>query len=292
MDKPRPPAVKRCLLALAFLGLFTAGGTADAVLYVYEKPDGSSLVTDHAVNDKRWRLVAVRGEVRRAARLMATENSPRFREGPSTYDRPIKNIAHEYGVSFDLVKTIMNAESPFNPYVIPNKNAVGLMQMLSETAKYSGVHDIEARRADRLMATENSPLFRAGPSTYDRLIKDIAHEYGVNFALVKAIMHAESYFNPHATSNKGAVGLMQVLPETAKDYGVHDIYDPVENIRVAVRHLRYLSEAFDNDYYLVIAAYNAGEHAVKKYRGMPPYAETQNYVQKVLHYTHEYGSRS
>ena len=211
MDKPRPPAMKSCLLALIFLVLFAAGGTADAVLFVYEKTDGSSLVTDHAMNDKHWRLVAVRGEVRRARRLTATEHSARFREGPSTYDR---------------------------------------------------------------------------------LIKHSADEYGVNFALVKAIMHAESSFDPNATSNKGAIGLMQVLPATAKFYGAHDIYDPGENIRVAVQHLRYLFEAFDNDYYLVIAAYNAGEDAVKKHRGLPPYEETQSYVQKVLHYTYEYGLRS
>jgi len=107
-------------------------------------------------------------------------------------------------------------------------------------------------------------------------------------------MHAESSFNPYATSSRGAAGLMQVLPQTARLYGVSDvdIYDPAENIRVAVRHLRHLSDAFGDDYHLVIAAYNAREDAVRKHRGVPPYEETRNYVQKVLRFAYLYDAGS
>ena len=146
----------------------------------------------------------------------------------------------------------------------------------------------EVRGAGTLAAEKNSPVFREPPSTYDRLIRRYADEYGVEFALVKAVMTVESAFNPYAVSNKGARGLMQVMPDTAGRYGVHDIYDPVENIRAGVQHLKYLSEEFNNKLYLVIAAYNAGAKAVRQYHGIPPFAETQDYVKKVLYYHNQY----
>lgn len=143
----------------------------------------------------------------------------------------------------------------------------------------------------RLAAQKNSPIFRESPSTYDRLIRRYSEEHGVEFALVKAIMQAESSFNPYAVSHKGARGLMQMMPETASRYGVRDIYNPVENIRAGVKHLKYLSEMFENKYSHVIAAYNAGENAVRQYGGIPPYEETQNYVRKVLQYKRQYASK-
>lgn len=146
----------------------------------------------------------------------------------------------------------------------------------------------DVKGAGRLAARRNSPVFREDASTYDRLIRRYADEYDVDFALVKAIMQAESSFNPYAVSHKGARGLMQMLPSTAGRYGVKNIFDPRENIRAAVQHLKYLQETFDHRPVLVIAAYNAGENAVKKYRGIPPYEETENYVKKVLQYRRQY----
>ncbi len=146
----------------------------------------------------------------------------------------------------------------------------------------------DVKGAGRLAAQKNSPVFREDASTYDRLIRRYAEEHGVDFALVKAIMQAESSFNPYAVSNKGARGLMQMLPSTAGQYGVKNIFDPRENIRAAVQHLKYLHETFDHRPVLVIAAYNAGESAVKKYHGIPPYEETENYVKKVLQYRRQY----
>ena len=157
---------------------------------------------------------------------------------------------------------------------------------------YRAVHTSEDFHGiGRLAAQKNSPVFRESPSTYDRLIRRYSEEHGVEFALVKAIMQAESSFNPYAVSHKGARGLMQMMPETASRYGVRDIYNPVENIRAGVKHLKYLSGVFDNKYTDVIAAYNAGENAVKQYRGIPPYEETQNYVKKVLQFKRQYASK-
>ena len=157
-------------------------------------------------------------------------------------------------------------------------------------AKHSRVVRVtlDVKGAGKLAAQKNSPAFREDASTYDRLIRRYADEYSVDFALVKAIMTVESSFNPYAVSDKGARGLMQIMPSTAGRYGVRDIYNPVENVRAAVKHLKYLSDTFNNKSILVIAAYNAGENAVKQYRGIPPYEETQNYVKKVLSYQRQY----
>ena len=146
----------------------------------------------------------------------------------------------------------------------------------------------DVKGAGKLAAQKNSPVFREDAATYDRLIRRYADEYGVEFALVKAIMTVESSFNPYAVSGKGARGLMQMMPSTAGRYGVTDIYNPVENVHAAVQHLKYLFDTFGNKPILVIAAYNAGENAVKQYRGIPPYEETQNYVKKVLSYQRQY----
>ncbi|MBI5782709.1 MAG: lytic transglycosylase domain-containing protein [Gammaproteobacteria bacterium] len=160
-------------------------------------------------------------------------------------------------------------------------------------AKHSRVVRVapDVKGAGRLAAQKNSPAFREDASTYDRLIRRYADEHGVDFALVKAVMQVESSFNPYAVSSKGARGLMQMMPETASRYGVRDIYNPGENIRAGVQHLKYLSEAFNNKLYLVIAAYNAGENAVKQHGGIPPFEETQNYVRKVLQYQRQYSPR-
>jgi len=150
---------------------------------------------------------------------------------------------------------------------------------------------VDTRGLGQLAASRSEQFFRTDPNAYDEIIRRIAAEHEVDFALVKAIMHVESSFNPYARSPKGALGLMQVLPETARRYGVHDIYDPEQNIEAGVRHLKYLLKLFGHKQFLVLAAYNAGENAVHNHRGIPPYRETQMYVRRVLRWTREY-SRS
>lgn len=134
--------------------------------------------------------------------------------------------------------------------------------------------------------------FRTNSSAYDDLIRRAAREHQVDFALVKAIMHVESAFNPYARSHKGAHGLMQVLPSTARRYGVdaRDIYDPYHNVQAGVRYLKFLTTQF-RDIRHVIAAYNAGENAVLTHRGIPPYDETVNYVVKVMQQKRRYSAQ-
>ena len=123
---------------------------------------------------------------------------------------------------------------------------------------------------------------RPTPSKYDNLIKEMAAIYKLEPALVKAIVHAESAFNPKALSNKGARGLMQLIPATARRFGVRNSYSPIDNVVGGVRYLRWLFERFEGNIQHVIAGYNAGEGAVDRYRGIPPYSETRNYVRRVM----------
>lgn len=116
---------------------------------------------------------------------------------------------------------------------------------------------------------------------YKTEIAAAAADYGVDGALLRAVIHAESAFNPMALSNKGAQGLMQLMPGTAGDLGVTDAFDAAQNIRGGARYLARLLKDFNGNSQLATAAYNAGEGAVQKYRGVPPYDETQVYVQRV-----------
>lgn len=133
-------------------------------------------------------------------------------------------------------------------------------------------------------------LVLVDPSAYDQLIRKTAAAHRMDAALVKAVVHAESGFNPHAVSHKGARGLMQLMPATAKRYGVSDLHDPGENVRAGVLYLRDLLKKFNQNQRLALAAYNAGENAVIRYKGIPPYVETRDYVRKVLKFRTQYGS--
>jgi soluble lytic murein transglycosylase-like protein len=119
---------------------------------------------------------------------------------------------------------------------------------------------------------------------YQSLIDEHAARHGVSADLVRAVIQAESGFNSRARSPKGAMGLMQLMPDTAAELGVADAYDPAENIRGGVQYLKQLLDTYDGRVELALAAYNAGPGAVKKYGGtVPPYRETRDYVAKVRH---------
>lgn len=126
---------------------------------------------------------------------------------------------------------------------------------------------------------------------YDSTIRHIANIYKLPYELVHAVITAESSYNPDAISRAGAVGLMQLMPETAKRYGVSNRRDPKANIFGGSRYLKDLLKMFNNNVVLALAAYNAGEGAVKKYGNrIPPYEETRNYVNKVIRYYKKYRS--
>jgi soluble lytic murein transglycosylase-like protein len=125
---------------------------------------------------------------------------------------------------------------------------------------------------------ESKPIFK---SKYDSLIVEAAKKFDVDAALVSAVIKAESDFNPRELSNKGARGLMQLMPGTAERFGVTDSFDPVANIYAGTRYLRWLLQTFNGNADLAVAAYNAGEGNVWKYNGIPPFRETITYINRI-----------
>jgi soluble lytic murein transglycosylase-like protein len=123
---------------------------------------------------------------------------------------------------------------------------------------------------------------------FDHLISEFSGKYQVDFALIKAMIRAESGFNPYAVSRKGAKGLMQLMPGTAHRMNVVDVYNPKENIDGGVRYVKYLLSLFNNDLRLSLAAYNAGENLVSELRTIPPYRETVEYIRRVQSYYQSY----
>ena len=122
------------------------------------------------------------------------------------------------------------------------------------------------------------------PTSYDELIRDVASRYGVEYALVKAVIKAESDFNRLAVSPKGARGLMQLMPETAAQHMVRDVFLPRDNIEGGCRHLRMLLDRYRGNLPLAIAAYSAGARRVDDAGGIPPIPETREYLARVLRY--------
>jgi soluble lytic murein transglycosylase-like protein len=120
------------------------------------------------------------------------------------------------------------------------------------------------------------------PRAYLDIISSACDRHGVDPALVHAIVKVESDFNPYALSRKGAMGLMQLMPQTAIDMNVRNTFNPNENIDGGVKYLRYLIDRYEGNLSLALAAYNSGETAVKKWGTVPPFRETQNYVQRIL----------
>ena len=119
-------------------------------------------------------------------------------------------------------------------------------------------------------------------TTYEPLIKQAAQEYQVPERLIRLVIKYESANNQKALSKKGAMGLMQLMPDTAKRFGVQDAYDPAQNISAGTRYLKWLMKRYRNNIPWVLAAYNAGEGKVDKYKGIPPYKETRNYVASIM----------
>ena len=141
----------------------------------------------------------------------------------------------------------------------------------------------------RLFLKEKPTLNRRySTEKYDDLISDASERYGVDFPLLKAIIKAESDFDPLAVSKKGATGLMQIMPQNFELLGIKDPFDPWQNINAGARYFKQMFDRFNGKLSLSLAAYNAGPTAVDRYKTIPPYEETEEYVRRVLKYYYNY----
>lgn len=155
----------------------------------------------------------------------------------------------------------------------------------SDTKKNSRYKRVIKSRTKKRKASVAYRSFKKNQKKFQPLIEKIAIQHKVDPKLLHAIIRAESAYDPNAISKVGAVGLMQLMPATAKRYGVKNRRNPVQNITGGTRYLKDLLAMFNSNLKLAVAAYNAGEYAVKKYRNsVPPYRETRNYVKKVLRF--------
>jgi soluble lytic murein transglycosylase len=144
----------------------------------------------------------------------------------------------------------------------------------SDTPKHKGY--LPYRKGSVLYAGSESP------QGLRKLVEDHARTFGFDPLLIHALVEVESGYNPYAISPRGALGLMQLIPETAERFGVEDPFDPIQNILGGLRYLRYLWITFSGDLPRVLAAYHAGEKRVKEHRGIPPIASTREYVRRIL----------
>lgn len=142
------------------------------------------------------------------------------------------------------------------------------------------------RRVIRETNGQSEPFSSA--NGYENLIQSASGRHALDADLIRAVIRAESNFNSAAKSNKGAMGLMQLMPDTARLHNVIDAYDPIDNIEGGVRHLKMLLGRYQGDLRLSLAAYNAGGQAVDRYGGIPPFVETKDYVRRVLQYYDSY----
>jgi soluble lytic murein transglycosylase-like protein len=149
----------------------------------------------------------------------------------------------------------------------------GKIVVSNRLSKYDSRNPVKFKNKSGSGSIPNSYLFK---------IKSLARKHQLREDLIVAVIKSESSFNPYAISKKGAIGLMQLMPETARQYGVKNRFDVNQNLEGGIRHLKYLYEKYNQNLPLTLAAYNAGEEAVKKYNGIPPYSETRNYIKKTM----------
>ena len=195
----------------------------------------------------------------------------------------LNNIALE----FDLKQTpqIQSAQSPDFKTILDGKvnaveNKIEEENILPEEEDEI-IPEVEESKKEAINLKSKMDL-KAQSTNIDEIIETFSNKYDIDSDFIKAIIKQESGFNANATSKKGAMGLMQLMPNTAKSLGINDAYNPVENIEGGVKYLRGLLDKYNNNQELALAAYNAGSGAVQKYGGIPPYKETQNYVKSIM----------
>lgn len=211
----------------------------------------------------------------------------------------LRQVLAGLGVATLIVSTASSVQADIYRCKRPNgvhhytniREPGGRCQLVVRGSKHGRSSAHKPRSPSRAPASEGA-RDHARYSRYDALIDEAARLYQLPESFIRAIMRVESDFNSTVVSRAGAMGLMQLMPATAQSMGVLDPFDARQNILGGARYLRILANRFSGDLVLTVAAYNAGEGAVEKYNGIPPYDETQRYVRRVLKHYYAYRTQS
>lgn len=157
-----------------------------------------------------------------------------------------------------------------------------LSEIQSELPSFVKLTKDTSQNFEEILENEITKPLDSQTDYYSQLIEAASKKYNISSSIIKSVINTESGFNKTAVSSTGAMGLMQLMPETAEALGVSNAFDPQENIDGGVRYLKDMLSEFGGNLELALAAYNAGPNSVKKYGGIPPYKETQNYVKKIM----------
>lgn len=296
---------------LAVFGLLGSGTCAAELLtiYTYTAADGG-ISLSNVPADNRYSMLVHEMLVQEPKKKVAAipppgSGKPAVPASKAKYDKLSGEVAHA------------PAESHYAPEIASSPGAAGPMQLVPQTAKRDDATDAPDAVADGdislgnvpadnhhsmlvqdmqkkvvatiHMAAPGKPSAPANKAKYDKLAEEVARAHGLEVALLHAMISVESRYDPKIVSRAGAVGMMQLMPATAKRYGVTDSYDAAQNMHGGARYMRHLLKMFNNDVSLALAAYNAGEHAVIRHgNSIPPFPETRNYVPKVLGYYRKY----
>jgi soluble lytic murein transglycosylase-like protein len=200
--------------------------------------------------------------------------------------KPISNIALRMTILACL--NLMSAIVPAQADIYRYEDEEGIIHFTDAPTDKRFKIFMRDLKKDKQLRTRLQFSNAVNPAEYENIIRACADKYGVNASLVKAVIHAESGYNPNAVSPKGASGLMQLMPGTARSLKVGNSFDPKDNVEGGVKYLRFLLDTFRGDVSLALAAYNAGLNKVARFGGIPPYAETRTYVNRVLSYMQSY----
>jgi hypothetical protein len=168
--------------------------------------------------------------------------------------------------------------------IIISQDKDGNLTVTNKSATSQKGPKVYKRRSGGLTFVPSISSSSKVPGEYLIKIKKLSQKYGVEESLIIAVARAESGFNRFAVSRKGAVGIMQLMADTAIKYGVDNRYDADQNLEAGVRHLKYLYQKYNSNIPLTLAAYNAGENAVENYKGVPPYKETRTFIKRVMNF--------
>lgn len=286
MERERGPLKLCCLLAALLAGPAAVAGT----LYRCEGADGVRSYTSKRIPGASCTAIRTHSEPRRSKSARSapaspptpgagavTSPAPTASATPATATAPLPRKARFVRMGKSTMYSYVDANGVRN---YSNKRPKGVANVTVNRIEYP-IFEMETCYACGLAPGVDFARTRLNTEAYRAEIAAASRDFGVDEAVVRAIIHAESAFRPNALSRVGAQGLMQLMPATARRFGVSNAFDVAQNIRGGVQYLSWLLKRFNGDLVLAAAGYNAGEAAVDKYRGVPPYGETRRYVQRV-----------